>query len=95
MSETPFYKTRMGQQFYDRTMPALVEAVGRLADGDDGKRDPRIQELIEHAGYLVEGVEQMMNTPIEPGSATTREAFDLLRSQAAAVRRILAKTAQA
>ena len=62
-----------------------------LADNVEGKRDPRIQELIDHAGYLVEGVEQMMDTPIESGSTTTREAFDLLRSQAAAVRRILGK----
>ena len=30
MSETPFYKTRMGQQFYDRTMPALVKQLERL-----------------------------------------------------------------
>ena len=89
MSETPFFKTRMGQQFYERTMPALVKAVKRLADSHDGNRDPRMQELVDHAGYLVEGVEQLLNTPIEPGSAKTREAFDSLRSQAAAVRRIL------
>ncbi len=30
MSETPFYKTRMGQQFYDATMPALVKQLERL-----------------------------------------------------------------
>ena len=30
MSETPFFKTRMGQQFYDRTMPALVKQLERL-----------------------------------------------------------------
>ena len=30
MSETPFYKTRMGHQFYDRTMPALVKQLERL-----------------------------------------------------------------
>ena len=30
MSETPFYKTRMGQQFYDRTVPALVKQLERL-----------------------------------------------------------------
>ena len=32
MSETPFYKTRMGQQFYDRTMPAMVKQLERLND---------------------------------------------------------------
>ena len=91
MSETPFFKTRMGHQFYEGTMPALVKAVEHLADSYEGQRDPRIRELIEHAGYLVDGVEQLMDTPIEPGSAKTREAFDLLRNQAAAVRRILRK----
>ena len=30
MTETPFYKTRMGQQFYDRTVPALVKQLERL-----------------------------------------------------------------
>ncbi len=90
MSETPFFKTRMGHQFYERTMPALAKAVERLADNYDGKRDPCIQELVDHAGYLVDAAEQLLDTPIEPGSAKTREAFDLLRSQASAVRRILA-----
>ena len=32
MSETPFYKTRMGLRFYDRTMPALVKQLERLND---------------------------------------------------------------
>ena len=30
VSETPFYKTRMGQQFYDRTVPDLVQQLQRL-----------------------------------------------------------------
>ena len=32
MSETPFYKTRMGHQFYESTMPRLVEQLERLND---------------------------------------------------------------
>ena len=32
MDETPFYKTRMGQQFYERTMPELVKQLDRLND---------------------------------------------------------------
>ena len=32
MSETPFYKTRMGQRFYERTMPELVKQLARLND---------------------------------------------------------------
>ena len=30
MPETPFYKTRMGQVYYERTMPELVEQIERL-----------------------------------------------------------------
>ncbi len=30
MSETPFFKTRMGHQFYERTVPALVKQLERL-----------------------------------------------------------------
>ena len=30
MNETPFYKTRMGQRFYERTMPELVKQLERL-----------------------------------------------------------------
>ena len=32
MSETPFYKTRMGHQFYERTMPELAKQLERLND---------------------------------------------------------------
>ena len=30
MPETPFYKTRMGHQFFERTIPALVKQLERL-----------------------------------------------------------------
>ena len=30
MNETPFYKTRMGQRFYERTVPELVKQLERL-----------------------------------------------------------------
>ena len=32
MDDVPFYKTRMGHQFYDRTMPNLVKQLERLND---------------------------------------------------------------
>ena len=32
MSETPFYRTAMGRDFYERTMPALVRELSRLND---------------------------------------------------------------
>ena len=30
MSETPFFKTRMGHRFFESTMPALVKQLERL-----------------------------------------------------------------
>ena len=30
MSDPQFFQTRMGQQFYERTMPELVKQVARL-----------------------------------------------------------------
>jgi hypothetical protein len=30
MNETPFFKTRMGQVFFERTMPELVKQLVRL-----------------------------------------------------------------
>ncbi len=50
MSETPFFKTRMGQQFYDRTMPALVKQLERL------------NELLER---LVDGQERTIRSEKE------------------------------
>ena len=32
MNETPFFKTRMGQRFYEQTMPELVKQLGRLTE---------------------------------------------------------------
>ena len=32
MTETPFFKTRMGQTYYERTVPELVKQIARLAD---------------------------------------------------------------
>ncbi len=32
MSETPFFKTRMGHRFYEHTMPELVKQLERLND---------------------------------------------------------------
>ena len=30
MNETPFFKTRMGQYFYEKTVPDLVKQLARL-----------------------------------------------------------------
>lgn len=32
MDYPPFYKTRMGQQFYERTIPDLIRQLERLND---------------------------------------------------------------
>jgi len=32
MSETPFFKTRMGHRFYEHTVPELVRQMERLND---------------------------------------------------------------
>ena len=32
MSETPFYRTQMGQRFYEHTVPELAKNLGRVAD---------------------------------------------------------------
>ena len=89
---TEFHNTRMGRDFYDRTVPALVRAVERLADAVAAEtRDPAVAELIEYAGHLADSAERLLDTPIEPGSPATLDAFDLLRANAAAVRRVLAK----
>ncbi len=32
MSETPFYKTAMGRDFFDRNVPALVRELQKLND---------------------------------------------------------------
>jgi hypothetical protein len=30
MSETPFHRTRMGRDFYDKTLPRIAQELGRL-----------------------------------------------------------------
>ena len=32
MSETPFFKTRMGHKFYEHTVPELVRQITRMND---------------------------------------------------------------
>ena len=56
------------------TSCALLAGRAGVAQGYEGKPTPRILELIEHAGYLVDGVERAMDTPIEPTSSPKRAA---------------------
>jgi hypothetical protein len=32
MNDVPFHATRMGQQYYERTLPELVRQIARLAE---------------------------------------------------------------
>ena len=77
MTETPFYKTRMGRHYYEKTLPDLVKAIDRLADCG----------LRESAQRLVEAVDDLLDTEIVPDSERTREAFAAVRLRAKAVRR--------
>jgi hypothetical protein len=43
VSGPQFFETKMGRQFYDSTMPRLVQAVERVADG---LRDERAMDSI-------------------------------------------------
>ena len=92
MSETPFFMTRMGKTYYEHSVPSLVAAVEKLADSvADSKRDPAVQELVEHAAELCDAAETVLDTEIVPRSQKTRDAFDNLRDFMLAVRRVLAK----
>ena len=35
MTDIPFHQTRMGQQFFERTLPELVRQIERLTDAVD------------------------------------------------------------
>ena len=95
MDHAPFYKTRGGEKFLFKTVPDLTRQLERLSDGVaqlvDGQRDPAVQELISYAPDLADAVERVLDVEIVPGNPKTIEAFDLLRANAAAMRRILAK----
>jgi len=81
MSETPFYKTRMGQRFYEHTMPELVKQLERLNERL-GKiaRTASVDDLVEAATDLIAAVERVLDTEIVPGSPATRAAFAELRT---------------
>jgi hypothetical protein len=70
---TEFHQTRMGQQFYDRTVPELVRQLQRLNENLE-RRD-----LQQATADLVAAAERVLDTEIVPGSKATIEAFDELR----------------
>jgi hypothetical protein len=52
MSETPFFRTRMGHQYYESTMPRIAKALEGIAEGlkpapaDDSDPDPDRAQLV-------------------------------------------------
>lgn len=49
MNEVPFYQTRAGRTFYEKTLPELVEQIRRLADA--------VERLEERIGTKRKGEE--------------------------------------
>jgi len=77
---TEFHLTRMGQTFYDRTVPELVRQLQRLNENLE-RRDLR-----QATASLVAAAERVLDTEIVPGSKATIEAFRELRRAARQVR---------
>jgi len=70
---TEFHLTRMGQTFYDRTVPELVRQLQRLNENLE-RRDLR-----QATADLVAAAEHVLDTEIVPGSEATTAAFRELR----------------
>jgi len=86
VSEIPFFKTAMGRQYYDRTLPDLVKAVERVAAALE--RD----DLGPATDDLLDAVDELFETEIVPGSERTREAFGAVRERAQALRKLRCPT---
>ena len=91
MDYVPFYMTRPGQKFLDKTVPELIRAIERLSDRIPNQRDSVVQELVDYAADLVEAADDVLDVEIVPGSTRTKESFAVLRTNAEAVRRMLVK----
>ena len=76
-----FYKTRMGQRFYERTMPDLVKQLDRIAERMPAG-EPKVDELLLATYGLVNAVDEVFNAEIVPGSEATKRAFKNLRERA-------------
>jgi len=70
---TEFHLTRMGQTYYDRTVPELVRQLQRL--NENLERRAAGQATAD----LVAAAERVLDTEIVPGSKATIEAFRELR----------------
>ena len=72
MGEVPFYATRMGRQFYESTMPKLVEQLERLNDRRRIVGDKRIQGARAEWRELFEKFGSAMEAGIDPAGAAVQ-----------------------
>ncbi len=84
-----FFQTRMGRQFYEGTMPALVRQLERIAErlpANDSEGAAQVDELLLATYGLVNAVDKALDTEIVPGSGVTQRVFKNLRTRAQAAR---------
>jgi len=72
-----FHETKMGRDFYDRTVPELVRQLTRL--NQNLERRSTDVDLRQAAADLVAAAERVLDTEIVPGSKATIAAFRELR----------------
>lgn len=73
MSTPEFFLTRMGQTFFEGTMPRLYRAVDRLADAFTGKREHKVLPTKEKSW---QDVEKMLNEFGEQGFRVVEHVGD-------------------
>ncbi len=81
MSETPFYRTRMGQRFFEGTVPALVDQIEKLNRtlARNAPDEQAVNDLLLATRELVNAARHVLDTEIVPGSDATRVSFASLR----------------
>lgn len=87
---TDFHTTRMGQAFYDRTVPELIRQLQRL--NENLERRTTAPELRQATADLVAAAERVLDVPIAPGSKATTAAFRELRRAAREVRKAMTES---
>jgi len=74
---TEFHLTRMGRDFYDRTVPELVRQLQRL--NENLERRAAAPDLQQATADLVAAADRVLDVEIVPGSKATAAAFGELR----------------
>jgi len=90
MEWPPFYRTKMGEKFYCKTVPDLIKAVERLADRLAEQAPPQpteVDDLLLATDGLVNAIEEVFNAEIVPGSDATARTSKNLRARADVARK--------